>query len=217
MDKRRIFMESVSQLGLNELQFKGVVSLFEACQDEWKDPNYDEVNNIDWWEYDEQEAEERDPAKDKAYEEVKALFVPVNGKRSQMASKFSRYWKNKFMSYGIVITKIKEWDPEDDNFPKLYVSFRADSGDGVPGNVDIRADSDGRLSFVIRNTEDRYDPRAKNMNPYIYQFEGEDISKFEDHYEFSPKYTINQLKEMFDEVTERVHTYCVMQEFFSGF
>lgn len=195
MDKRRIFMESVSQLGLNELQFKGVVSLFESCLDDSTSPDDDFLMEPDVYQH------KWDPADKAAFEKVKTLFLPVNGKASKLSSSLSRYWDDELMSCGIDIVKVQEYNPEEDRWPKLRISF---DGGKESGTLELRADEKGQLSFVIRDEKDY------NMNPELYRFEGTDLSKFEDRYECSPKYDINHVKDLFEESVSKVLTFCTI-------
>ncbi|MBO6032079.1 MAG: hypothetical protein J6Q22_11600 [Prevotella sp.] len=195
MNRITIFTESVSKLGLTKNQLNGVVSLFESIVGDSVNLNDDYDLEPDAYEY------KWDPADKAAFEAVKPIFMVSNGKTSKLSRSLRRYWNNELMGCGVDITKVEEYNPQEDNWPKLRFSF--DNG-REKGTLEIRTDMKGRLSYVI------FDEDGRNMNPGLYKFDGTDINQFEDHYECSPKYDIKHIKDLFEESVSKVLTYCTL-------
>lgn len=219
MNRRKLFLESISQLGLTANQLNGVMALMETVYvddnqyfdedfDE-ADPDDDDNNDNDEYHVDDNEDEEiytsEWPEADRqAYHKAEPLFVSNNGQPSKIMSLLKEAWEEELESCGIEIEKEREYTrTRFDGWPNINVVFSWiddwDKYTRAKGKVTIRLNWKGKLSFLIIDEKTR-----RNVNPYLYRFEGEDISKFEDRYEVSPKYDLAHVKDLIDEVISKV-------------
>ena len=220
MNRCKIFLESISKLGLTESQLNGVMSLMETVlidDNKYFDEDFDEPdpedddddNNDNEYHFDNDEDEEIYTSEWKesdrqAYHNAEPLFISKNGQPSKITSLLKEAWEDELESCGIEIEKVREYKRSRfDGWPNINVVFSWtddwDKGTRAKGKVNLRLNWKGKLSFVIIDERTR-----RNMNPYLYRFEGEDISKFEDHYEVSPKYDLAHVKDFIQEVIDKV-------------
>lgn len=219
MNRRKLFLESISKLGLTANQLNGVMSLMESVlidDNQYLDEDFDEPeddgddnNDNDEYHFDDDEDEEIytskwDEADRQAYHKAEPLFVSHNGQPSKIMSLLKEAWEDELESCGIEIEKEREYTrTRFDGWPNINVVFSWtddwDKGTRAKGKVTLRLNWKGKLSFLIIDERTR-----RNVNPYLYKFEGEDISKFEDRYEVSPKYDIAHVKDFIDEVISKV-------------
>lgn len=211
MNRRKIFLESISKLGLTANQLNGVMSLMESVlndNNDFDDDDGDEPEELDL-EY----AEDWDEADRQAFHNLEQFFVSNNGQPSKIMSLLKEAWDDELDCCGIEIEEEHEYKRSRTNgFPNITVIFSWtedwDKGTKGKAKVNLRLNWKGKLSFVI------FDARGRNVNPYLYRFDGKDISQFEDRYEVSPKYGIDDIKDFIDEVISKVLLYVTLNKDF---
>lgn len=201
MNRRKLFLESISKLGLTANQLNGVISLMESVLSDNNDFDDDDGDEPEEWNY-----MEWDDADRQAFHKLEQFFVSTNGQPSKIMSLLKEAWDDELDCCGIEIEEEHEYKrSRTDGFPNITVIFSWtedwDKGTKAKAKVNLRLNWKGKLSFVI------FDARGRNVNPYLYKFEGKDISQFEDRYEVSPKYDIAHVKDFIDEVISKVLLY----------
>lgn len=125
MNRRKLFLESVSQLGLTANQLNGVMALMETVliddnkyfDDDFDEPDPDDDDNNDNDNDDYQlDADDEEiythawPEADRqAYHNAEPLFVSNNGQPSKIMSLLKEAWEDELESCGIEIEKEREY------------------------------------------------------------------------------------------------------------
>lgn len=185
-----LFESEISKLNISPMVKETVIRLRKICLESDSGEPLDK--EYDAYELDALENGEESTEDTEALEKAEALFVS-NGGHSKILQQLAEFLDEEWCGTEFEIRQSKEYNPSDDNFPRAYLYCTTS---GFNFSIDVRANFQGLLSYVIWDEK-----TGRNMNGALCEYRDVDPSTLDDSYELSKKYTLDEINEMFDDIS----------------
>jgi hypothetical protein len=185
-----LFESEISKLNLTPTAKETIIQLRKICLESEGGEQLEK--EYDAYEQDGLEDGEESTVDEEALKKAEALFAS-NGGHSKILQQLAEFLDDEWCGSGFEIRQSKEYNPSDDNFPRAYLYCTSSDFDFC---IDVRANFKGLLSYVI------WDEKTdQNMNGYLCEYRDVDPSTLDDKYELSKKYTLDEIHEMFNDIS----------------